>query len=262
MSSWSSDDAARKWRDHHDVRARAFGPATDAMLEMAHLTPSARVLELGTGTGDVAILAGPRVASVLATDASESMVRAAEVAVREAGAKNVRVAQMNAEALALPDASLDAVVARMVLMLVHDRMKTLAEVHRVLSPGGRFAATTWSALERNPTHAAVIEVARSRGPLADAEVVRAFSLSDPEALRRPVASAGFRAVEVRVVRGERPLAVDAELARQRSMEQITPLFAALSDEERARAWDEIAARWRALREPVPLEILVVGATRH
>jgi ubiquinone/menaquinone biosynthesis C-methylase UbiE len=146
-------------------------------------------------------------------------------------------------------------------MLVPDRVKMLAEVRRVLAPGGRFAATTWSALERNPTHAAVIEVARSYGPLADAEIVHAFSISDPELLRSIVEGAGFREVEVRVVRGERPLAIEAEVARQSTMEQIAPLFASLSDAERARAWNEIAARWRAAGDLVPLEILVVGATR-
>jgi SAM-dependent methyltransferase len=43
-----------------------------------------------------------------------------------------------AEALPAADASLDAVVSTLVLCSVHDLQRTLAEVHRVLRPGGRF----------------------------------------------------------------------------------------------------------------------------
>jgi ubiquinone/menaquinone biosynthesis C-methylase UbiE len=242
---------------------RALGPATDAMLALARLAPSAQVLEIGTGTGDVAVIAAARVRSVLATDASPAMVRAAEESAREAGVTNVEVALMEAEELALPDKSFDAVIARLVLMLVRDRARVLAEVHRVLSPGGRFVATTWSALEKNPFHAAVIETARARtAALADAEIVRAFSLSDPEALRSAVLDAGFREVEVQKVAGERPLeSVDAEIERYKGMPQVTPLFATLEGAARARAWDEVAERWRAGGKLLPLEVLVVGATR-
>jgi len=241
------------------------------MLELARLAPGARVLELGAGSGDVALMASARVGaqgSVLATDCSEGMVTAARASAHEAGATNVRVEQMDAQALDVPAASFEAALARMVLMYLNDLPRALAGVLRALAPGGRFAATTWSALEKNPHHAALVEVARAYGPIPEPapEVVRAFRLSSPDALRSACEAAGFREVEVRVVSGERTVpSIEAEVARLGTWPPVAALFAALDDATRARAWDEVARRWRAFEGPrgcvTPSEMLVLGASR-
>jgi hypothetical protein len=77
-----------------------------------------------------------------------------------------------------------------------------------------------------------------------------------------VAEAGFHEIEVQKVAGERPMdSIPAEIARYQAMPQVTPLFAGLDEATRARAWDEVAQRWRDAGPTIPLELLVVGATR-
>ena len=57
---------------------------------------------------------------------------------------------LDIEAIDLPDAAVDGVISRMVLMLVPDIAAALGEIHRVLRPGARLAAAVWDTVERNP----------------------------------------------------------------------------------------------------------------
>lgn len=94
------------------------------------------VLEIGCGTGsfaqDVRRVVGAR---VLATDASTAMV----AATRERG---LTALAARAEALPLGDDAVDAVCAMWMLYHVPDLTATLAEIRRVLRPGGVFVAAT------------------------------------------------------------------------------------------------------------------------
>ena len=96
-----------------------------------------RVLELGAGTG-ANLDHWPRgpIASLLLTEPDPAMARRLErrVARREAAAQVVRAP---ADALPVPDAGVDTVVASLVLCTVSDVPAALAEVRRVLAPGGR-----------------------------------------------------------------------------------------------------------------------------
>jgi ubiquinone/menaquinone biosynthesis C-methylase UbiE len=270
MSGWESDEVAKRWKANAEMRNRYLAAATQAMFDLARLAPGRRVLDLGTGAGDVALRAagivGPQ-GKVVAIDSSPGMVEAARGSVREAGTANVTVAEMDAQSLSFPEASFDAVLARMVLMFVEDLPRALAGIARVLAPGGRFAATTWSAIERNPFHSALHDVARGYGPLPDPppEIVRAFRLSDLDALRRALTAAGFRDVEVRTVGGERVIpSIAEELEHQKTFPPVALLFARLSASERGKAWTEVARRWRAYERPdgacvFPQEMLVLGA---
>jgi ubiquinone/menaquinone biosynthesis C-methylase UbiE len=276
MSGWQSSETAAEWRRNTEARNRYLAEVTAAMFDLARLAPGMRVLDLGTGAGDVALLAAARLGpggAVVATDSSEAMVAAAEQAVRDAAAHNVTVLCMDAQTIDLPEATFDAVLARMVLMFVDDRARALGQIARVLVPGGRFAATTWSSPANNPFHAALLDVAAAAAQASPpteqaepAEIVRAFALADPSELRRIVEQGGFRDVEVRVVRGERKVdSVPAEIERHKTWPPVTPLFAALDEPARARAWAEVERRWRAFEGAdgcvFPTEMLVVGATR-
>jgi ubiquinone/menaquinone biosynthesis C-methylase UbiE len=96
-----------------------------------------RVVELGAGTG-ANLDHWPRgpIASLLLTEPDPAMARRLErrVARREAAAQVVRAP---ADALPVPDGSVDTVVASLVLCTVPDVPAALAEVRRVLAPGGR-----------------------------------------------------------------------------------------------------------------------------
>ena len=91
------------------------------------------ILDLGCGDGQLTLRVAMTGANVTAVDASPQMVAAA----RERG---VEADQANAESLPYAEGTFDAVFSNAVLHWVRDHDAMLAEVHRVLKPGGRFVA--------------------------------------------------------------------------------------------------------------------------
>jgi ubiquinone/menaquinone biosynthesis C-methylase UbiE len=134
----------RYWQDQ-------LAPAQDRLLELADLQPGERVLDVACGTGLVtfraAALVGPA-GTVLATDISDAMVtRLTEQAAR-LGQSNVTAVRMDAEALDLADASVDAALCALGLMYVPDPVAALREMRRVVKPGGRTVAAVWGARDQ------------------------------------------------------------------------------------------------------------------
>jgi len=98
------------------------------------------VLDLGAGSGTDALisarLVGPR-GHVYALDMTASMREKLRAAADAAGASNVESIEGDAEAIPLPDGSVDLVTTNGVLNLVPDKARAIAEIFRVLRPGGR-----------------------------------------------------------------------------------------------------------------------------
>lgn len=108
------------------------------------LAPASRVLEVGCGPGTLwrdnrARL--PADAVVTLGDLSPGMVAEARGHLG-AGAAPFRFLVLDAQAIPFPDASFDTVLAMHMLYHVPDRARALAEIRRVLRPGGRFLAAT------------------------------------------------------------------------------------------------------------------------
>lgn len=98
------------------------------------------VLDVGSGSGTDALicarLVGPR-GRVTALDMTPDMRAKLAAAAAAAGFVNVEVLAGEAESIPLPDASVDVVTTNGVLNLVPDKARALAEIFRVLKPGGR-----------------------------------------------------------------------------------------------------------------------------
>jgi len=112
----------------------------------SHLSPGARVLELGCGTGSTALRLGPHAASILATDFSAGMITQAMA--RE-GADNVQFLQADAFDGVLDEGGFDVVMGFNLLHLVDDVPATVARVHSLLAPGGIFISKTPCLAERS-----------------------------------------------------------------------------------------------------------------
>jgi demethylmenaquinone methyltransferase/2-methoxy-6-polyprenyl-1,4-benzoquinol methylase len=114
---------------HHNWRRRA--------ADLARLSPGMRVLDVATGTGDLALELARRVTpggEVVASDFSERML---ELARAKAGAAPVRFETANALALPYADDSFDAVTVGFGARNFSDLEQGLREMVRVVRPGGR-----------------------------------------------------------------------------------------------------------------------------
>jgi SAM-dependent methyltransferase len=122
-------------------------PCGNGRSELARVEAGDRVLDLACGIGDPTLAAAVRVGptgTVIATDISPDMLAIAAQRAAAAGLANVEIHEMDAEAIDLPPASVDAVLCRLGLMFLPDLDRALAGVHRVPVPGGRFAtAIPW-----------------------------------------------------------------------------------------------------------------------
>lgn len=99
-----------------------------------------RVVDCGSGAGVDSILAGRLVGAtgaVIGIDMTDGMLRKARAAATAAGAANVEFREGFLEALPVDTAWADLVISNGVLNLVPDKAAALAEMHRVLRPGGR-----------------------------------------------------------------------------------------------------------------------------
>ena len=107
-----------------------------------YLRPSMEVLEIGCGTGSTAIAHAPYVEHVRATDISAKMIEIAQAKAKARNVENVTFEQAAVEDLDVPAESMDAVLALSVLHLLENKEETIAEVHRMLKPGGVFVTST------------------------------------------------------------------------------------------------------------------------
>ena len=121
---------------------RLSRPLAARLVSLAAVLPGQRVLDVGTGTGVVAVeaarAAGPD-GRFLGVDLSEGMLRSAALTASRAALTNTEFRPMDAETLALPDGSFDAVLSLFALLHFPDPRAALGEMFRVLRAGGRIA---------------------------------------------------------------------------------------------------------------------------
>lgn len=122
-----------------DTFAKLCAYPVPRLLDAARVGLDVRVLDVGTGPGTVAAAACARGAKVTAVDADSGMVELARSAAPDA---DLRVAAL--PDLPFEDEEFDAVVANFVLNHVGRPRTALAELRRVVKPGGWIASTIWA----------------------------------------------------------------------------------------------------------------------
>jgi hypothetical protein len=148
-------------------------------------------------------------------------------------------------------------------MLIPEREKALAGIHRALKPGTRFAAIVLSTAEKLPHISESLAIARRHAglPPAPFEDPGMFALGDPAVLRNVFERAGFREVAVETVPSSQhfPSFAAAMEHRRNSLPEIRPLLEQMSDAKREAVWKEIETVMRRFERS---DGVVVPTERH
>jgi SAM-dependent methyltransferase len=116
---------------------------------LARLVPQGlRAVDVGTGTGVLALELAQLGVQVIAVDRSSRMLEAARARIAEAGAVGIELRSGEASALPLADGEVDAAFAHMVLQYLPAPAEAVREMARVVRPGGRVVVADFSAHER------------------------------------------------------------------------------------------------------------------
>lgn len=134
MDYFASDRAAEDERLM--AQSRLFDPLTRRVLEAAGLAPGMRVLDLGSGAGNVARLAAELVGPDGAVVGVEKDPAAVELARRHTGAPNVEFQVADAQTLDGVADGFDAVTGRLILLHVADPVGALRQAAARVRPGG------------------------------------------------------------------------------------------------------------------------------
>jgi len=129
----------RQGADWDEMRALDLPAAAveAALLSLVPADPTARLLDIGTGTGRILELLAPRVAQGLGVDASKAMLALARARLARAGLTQCAVRLADMYRLPLADACFDIAVLQMVLHYAEDPAGVLSEAARTLRPNGR-----------------------------------------------------------------------------------------------------------------------------
>jgi len=159
-----------------------FQPWAPRVADAAGVRSGEAVADIACGTGVLARELERRVGSngsVVGIDVNPGML-----AVARRKCPQIDWREARAEALPLPDASLDATLSQFGLMFFQDRMAALQEMWRVLRPAGRLAIAVWDSLERSPGYHGLANLLRELfGEDAASGLEAPFCLGDTRELR-------------------------------------------------------------------------------
>ncbi len=158
-------------------------------LAVAELRDGERVLDLGSGGGIDVLLSAKRVGATgfaYGLDMTDEMLELARSNAAKAGATNVEFVKGHIEQIPLPDGAVDVVISNCVINLSVDKPAVLAEMFRVLTPGGRIgisdvvAEDQLTAADRadRGSYVGCIAGALSRGEYLDGLAAAGFADAD------------------------------------------------------------------------------------
>lgn len=175
---------AEGWSQVAEGWSRLWGgfarPAQEALIAAAHVSAGTRVVDVGCGGGEFLALLRERGATPVGVDPAEGMRRVAASAGHE-------VHPGDAEHLPFAAGSFEVVTAVNALQFASDTTAALAEMTRVLVPGGRIAIATWA----DSAHNDVDTIERAVALADDAEPLPDDPLRVPGGLEEALAAAGL-----------------------------------------------------------------------
>jgi len=150
-----------------DAYVEKFGPITDevgaVLVEKAGLKPGQAALDLCCGQGSLTAMLSASGAQVSGLDFSPEFLRLAAKA-----APDALLFEGDAANLPFDDGSFDVVVCNFGMMHLPDRARALAQINRVLRPGGKFLMATWASPEASPAMSTMFDSIKTHADFSNA----------------------------------------------------------------------------------------------
>jgi SAM-dependent methyltransferase len=170
---------------------------TDTAIELLRPEREDTVLDVAAGPGTLSVRLAPKVRRVIAVDFAEVMIEHLRGHIMRSRLPNLEARLMNGQELDFEDGSFDAAVSMFGVFLFDDRQKGLAEMSRVVAPGGRAVISSWAPPDQNTLigaglealRAALPDLPRPKGPLPTQQ---------PDVCRAELEAVGFEAVETQL----------------------------------------------------------------
>lgn len=168
-----------------------------ALIAAAELRPGQAVLDLASGPGVLAHEAARAMPDglVVASDIAEQALAEGR---RRVPAGKLQFAAADAERLTFRDAAFDRVLCGLGLMFFPAVPRALAEMRRVLKPGGLAVFSVWGEEARAPLVSCALQCIRRILPPPKVERLSPFRFGEPALLRQTLEAAGFAGVELHV----------------------------------------------------------------
>ena len=182
-----------RYADHYDALNQRLTPH---LMDAAAVRPADRILDVGCGCGLTTRIAARAASagSALGIDLSAAMLREAERRSRAEGLGNARFEQADVQVHALGTAEFDLAISRFGVMFFESPAAAFSNIASALRPDGRFVFLCWQGRERNEWVTTTVSAALEHVPLptpGPEGAPGAFSLAEPERIRRLLRDAGF-----------------------------------------------------------------------
>ena len=207
---WNGE-VGRRWARNQRALDAVFAPLTRALVERADLRTGARVLDVGCGAGETALIAANRIGPrgrIVACDVSGPLLDVARGRVEREAAGGAAIDWTEADAAthAFGAAAFEHILSRFGVMFFPDSEAAFAHLRYALVPGGRMTFLCWRSLDENPwvsvPRATVLPLVPDHAsPPADGP--GPFRFADRATIERILAAAGYRDVACEPV--DRPL---------------------------------------------------------
>jgi ubiquinone/menaquinone biosynthesis C-methylase UbiE len=252
----SSDPWNRVADAYADESAWLMRPFSERALALADLPAGARVLDVACGPGTLSLLAAEAGHPVTCLDFSERMIARLETRAAALGIENVTTHCGDGQALTFADSSFDAAFSMFGLMFFPERERALAELHRVLRPGGRVTISSWAPFDQSSLmrlmfgaiQAAAPPPAPSEGD-GDGDGAKpagppGLPYEDPAVLEAELRAAGFDDVVVHRVEQTFATIADPDELWER-LTRANVMVVMLAAQLGEAGWREASARGRA-----------------